>query len=289
MSDEKETFGGELAKKLPIDKIYEDAIQPLAQATGATIAMPIEALNAALSEVKKWINEKNYSVKLQEALYERLLRQLQDVTPEKIITPDRFIVVPLLRDMNYAIDSEIICQLYASLLATNMNSDTKNMAHPSFIQIIEQLSPLDAKAIDIVGFLKTYQPLIRIFACEEKPIQDERMADFDMPEFGDAKKKIPLFSHYSLPIKGLETTAEERGFIIQNLNRLGLINIDYREHIIDAEQYKPLYNELLGSTLYHSFMEETEQKGLNLQLTDGYTSPTDFGRLFFSACCRKTL
>lgn len=289
MSDEKETFGGELSKKLPIDKIYEDTIQPLAQATGTTIAMPVEALNAALSKVKKWINEKDYSVKLQKALYERLLRQLQDVSPEKIITPDRFIVVPLLRDMNYAIDSEVICQLYASLLATNMNSDTKNMAHPSFIQIIEQLSPLDAKAMDVVGFLKTYQPLIRIFACEEQPIQDERMFACDMPEFGDAKKKIPLFSHYSFPINGLETTAEERGFVIQNLNRLGLINIDYREHIINVEQYKPLYNDLLESSLYRNFMEETKQKGLNLQLTDGYTSPTDFGRLFFSACCRGTL
>lgn len=289
MSKKKETFGSELAKKLPIDKIYEDAIQPLARATGTTIAMPIEALNAALANVKLWINEKNYSVKLQNALYERLLQQLQDVSPEKIITPDRFIVVPILRDMNYAIDNEVIWKLYASLLATNMNSDTKNMAHPSFIQIIEQLSPLDAKAIDIVGYLEKPQPLIRIFACEEQPIQDERMFDCGMPEFGNAKEKSPLFSHYSFPIKGLDTTAKERGFVIQNLNRLGLINIDYREHIIDAEQYKSLYNNLLESPLYCSFIEETEQKGLHLQLTDGYTSPTDFGKLFFSVCCRETL
>lgn len=289
MSEKKETFGGELAKKLPIDKIYEDAIQPLAQATGTTAAMPVEALNAALADVRKWTNEKNYSVKVQKAMYERLLKQLENVSPEKIITPDRFIVVPILRDMNYAIDNEVIWKLYASLLATNMNSDTKNMAHPSFIQIIEQLSPLDAKAIDIVGYLEKPQPLIRIFTCEEQPIQNERMFYCGMPEFGNAKEKTPLFSHYSFPIKGLDTTAKERGFVIQNLNRLGLINIDYREHIIDAEQYKPLYNNLLESPLYCGFIEETEQKGLHLQLTDGYTSPTDFGKSFFSVCCRETL
>ena len=44
-----------------------------------------------------------------------------------------------------------------------MNSDTKNMAHPSFIRVVEQLGPLDAQAIDSVGFLEKSQPLIRIF------------------------------------------------------------------------------------------------------------------------------
>lgn len=289
MSEEKESFGGEIAKKMPVDKIYDDAIQPLAKAIGTTAAMPINALNAALSNVRKWINEKDYSVKLQKAMYEQLLRQLQDVSPEKIITPDRFIVVPILRDMNYAIDNEVIWRLYASLLATNMNSDTKNMAHPSFIQIIEQLSPLDANAIDKVGYLNDFQPLIRIFACKEQPKRNKRMSNCGMPEFGNAKKKIPLFSHYSFPIEGLETTAKERGFVIQNLNRLGLINIDYREHILDAEQYKPLYENLLESSLYHDFVEKTKQEGLNLQLTDGYTSPTDFGKLFFSVCYKEIL
>lgn len=60
-----------------------------------------------------------------------------------------------------------------------------------------------------------------------------------------------------------------------------------REHIIDAEQYKPLYNNLLADPLYHDFFDYTEQNGLHLQLTDGYTSPTDYGRLFFAVCYKK--
>ena len=180
-------------------------------------------------------------------------------------------------------------QWIARLLSKAMNIDTKDLVHPSFIEIIKQLSPLDAKAIDCIGYLSDYQPLIRIFACNEQPIQDKRMAKHNMPEFGNATLKKPLFSHYSLPIIEIETTAKERTFIIQNLNRLGLINIDYRECIIEAEQYKPLYDQLKSDPLYQGFIEECKKDGLFLQLTVGYTSPTDFGKLFFSVCCEEII
>lgn len=256
MSEKKETFGGEFAKKLPIDKIYEDAAQPLAQSVGTTLSIPIDAINAALSNVRKWINEREYTIKAQEILNDKLLEYLKGVPSERIVTPDRFIVLPLLRDINYVCDNEVIYEKYASLLATNMDSDTKNLAHPSFIQIIEQLSPLDAKLIDSAGYLIESQPLIRIFSSNEPLIQDKRMTDLNMPEFGNAEKKYPLFSHYSYSIDGLNTTATERNLVIQNLNRLGLINIDYREHIIDATQYRPLYQSLLGSSFYLDFVKD---------------------------------
>lgn len=289
MGENKETFGSEFAKKLPVDKIYEDVAQPLAQSVGTTLSIPIDAINAALSNVRKWINEREYTIKAQEILNDKLLEYLKGVPPERIVPPDRFIVLPLLRDINYVCDNEVIYEKYASLLATNMDSNTKNLAHPSFIQIIEQLSPLDAKIIDSAGYLVESQPLIRIFACNEPPLQDKRMADLNMPEFGNTEKKIPLFSHYSYSVDGLNTTAAERNLVIQNLNRLGLINIDYREHIIDATQYKPLYQSLLGSSFYLDFVKDSEQKGRYLGLTDGYTSPTDFGRLFYSVCCKAVL
>lgn len=133
--------------------------------------------NAKLANVRKWVAEEEFTLQKEELLQKKLLEWLEGVSPENIILPERYIVMPLLKDMNYAIDNEVIYDRYVALLATNMNSDTKNMAHPSFIRVVEQLSPIDAKAIDIVGYLKKSQPLIRIFACEEQPEQDENMAD----------------------------------------------------------------------------------------------------------------
>lgn len=287
MSDNKETFGGELGKEIGKQLPIREALQTTAKAIDKTLATPFQLINAKTANLRKIAAEEEFTLEKEKILKEKLLEWLRDVPPEKLIEPERYIAMPLLKDLNYAIDNEVIYNRYVSLLATNMNSDTKNMAHPSFIRVVEQLGPLDAQAIDNIGFLEKSQPLIRIFACKEQPEPDVNMDDLGMPEFGNAKNKIPLFSHYSSPIDGLETTARERGFIIQNLNRLGLINVDYREHIIDAEQYKPLYDNLLADPLYHDFFEYTEQNGLHLQLTDGYTSPTDYGRLFFAVCYKK--
>lgn len=287
MNDNKETFGGELGKEIGKQLPIREALQTTAKAIDKTLATPFQLINAKTANLRKIAAEEEFTLEKEKILREKLLEWLKDVPSEKLIEPERYIALPLLKDLNYTIDNEVIYNRYVALLATNMNSDTKNMAHPSFIRVVEQLGPLDAQAIDIVGFLEKSQPLIRIFACKEQPEQDKNLADLGMPEFGNAKNKIPLFSHYSLPIDGLETTARERGFIIQNLNRLGLINIDYREHIIDPEQYKPLYNHLLADPLYHNYVDYTEQNGLHLQLTDGYTSATDYGKLFFAVCYKK--
>lgn len=271
---------GDTLKTAPT--LYEDALQPTVQEVGKLVARIPRAINAAFSGLDKWILNKEYNVDETKKLLEH---KLSKADPDKIVTPEAYVAVPTIQYIFYCINSEELRNLYANLLAKSMNTDTKDLVHPSFVEIIKQLSPLDAKAINDLKYLCEYQPLIRIFACKEQPTPNERMLAHNMPNFGDAKIKLPLFSHYSLPIPEIESSPEQRGFVIQNLNRLGLINIDYREHIIDAVQYKPLYDQLLESPLYKNLTHKTTQDNLYLQLTDGFTSPTDFGRLFFSICC----
>lgn len=269
-----------------VPDIYDDALKPTIQESGNLLALIPRGVKAALVPYRQWIAKREYQLAETEKL---LAQKLEHVNDDKIIIPDTYVSIPAIQAISYTMDSEELRNLYARLLSKAMNIDTKDLVHPSFIEIIKQLSPLDAKAIDCIGYLSDYQPLIRIFACNEQPIQDKRMAKHNMPEFGNATLKKPLFSHYSLPIIEIETTAKERTFIIQNLNRLGLINIDYRECIIEAEQYKPLYDQLKSDPLYQGFIEECKKDGLFLQLTVGYTSPTDFGKLFFSVCCEEII
>lgn len=269
-----------------VPDIYEDALKtPLKESSDLVTLIP-QGVKAALVPFRQWIAKREYQL----AKIEKIIAQeLEHVNEDKIILPDTYVSIPVIQAISYSMDSKELRTFYARLLSKAMNVDTKDLVHPSFIEIIKQLSPLDAKAIDCIGYLSDYQPLIRVFACKEQPIQDERMAEHNMPEFGNAKIKKPLFSHYSFPIVEIETTAKERSFIIQNLNRLGLINIDYRECIIEAEQYKPLYEQLKSEPLYQGFIEDCQRNGLFLQLTVGYTSPTDFGRLFFSVCCEEII
>lgn len=267
-----------------VPDLYDDAFKSATQESGKTLALIPRAINAALVPLRQWISEREYKLAETEKL---LAKKLEHVGEEKIVSPEVYVAVPVIQAISYSMNSKELRSLYANLLAKSMNSDTKYLVHPSFVEIIKQLSPLDAIAINNLKYLYQYQPLIRIFACKEQPTPNERMIIHNMNNFGDATIKSPLFSHYSLHIPKIESSAEQRGFVIQNLHRLGLINIDYREHIIDAQEYKPLYDQLMKSSLYKKFLDKTTQDGLHLQLTDGYTSPTDFGRLFFSICCME--
>jgi hypothetical protein len=158
----------------------------------------------------------------------------------------------------------------------------KSKVHPAFGDIIKQLSPIDHLLIKNGQYLEKYCPLIRIFVCEDV-IEDK--ADFEMQEAGmlefhTSNYKVPMFSHYSLPIVNLSQNKTARSISIFNLHRLGLINTGYNEKIIKPEGYLSLYKELTEYEAYKEMCEKSKQYNLRVCLTRGYTSPTEFGRLF---------
>lgn len=130
---------GDTLKTAPT--FYEDALQPSVQEIGKFAARIPRAINAAFSGLDKWILNKEYNVDETKKL---IAQKLENVDPEKIVTPDAYVAVPTIQAISYSMDSEELRNLYANLLAKAMNSDTKEQVHPSFVEIIKQLSPIDS-------------------------------------------------------------------------------------------------------------------------------------------------
>ena len=99
------------------------------------------AINAALSPLRQWIAQREYNVAETEKL---LAKKLENIEPEKIVSPEPYVAVPALQAISYSMNSDELRELYANLLAKSMCIDTKNSVHPSFVEIIRQMSPLDA-------------------------------------------------------------------------------------------------------------------------------------------------
>ena len=175
--------------------------------------------------------------------------------------------------------TELLKELFEILLAHPLEETYENEIHPAFLDIIKQLSSLDAQLIKNARYLEDFQPIIRIFICGET--KDDDLAMAEMPGFCTSDLKVPVFSHYSLPIQNINQDAIERNISIFNLHRLGLVNTDYFEKIIEPEAYKPLYDEVVRSEVYKKASVEAEAKGFHVGLTRGYTSPTAFGRRFY--------
>lgn len=130
---------GDAIKTAPT--LYEDALQPSVQEVGKFAARIPRAINAAFSGLDKWILNKEYSIDETKKLLEK---KLENIDPEKIVEPEPYVAVPAIQAISYSMNSEELRNLYANLLAKAMNYDTKDMVHPSFVEIIKQLSPIDS-------------------------------------------------------------------------------------------------------------------------------------------------
>ena len=144
-----------LLKEVPI---YQDALQPAAKELGVALLTVTKTINVALAPISAlvWGYEQ-----IKEFLATRLAQKLKEVPEEKIVTPDATVAGPTLEALKYAGHKTELAEMYASLLATAMNVDTKNNAHPSFVEIIKQLR--GDEAIILKNVLRVHQlPIFQI-------------------------------------------------------------------------------------------------------------------------------
>lgn len=136
--------GGKVLKEVP--EAYKDLAQPTVKEMGKLMSTVPRAINAALAPLHIWIAKQEYNI---ERTKELLAIELQNISPSNIVPPEPYVAVPAIQAISYCMDSEELRTMYAKLLARSMDIDTKDKVHPAIVEIIKQLSPLDAK------FLKT--------------------------------------------------------------------------------------------------------------------------------------
>lgn len=139
-----------------VPSLYEDALQPMVKEGGKMLARIPRAINAAFAGLDKWILSKEHNIEETKKL---LAQKLQNIEPENIVEPEAYVAIPAIQAIAYSMSSEELRNLYANLLAKAMNNDTKAMVHPAYVEIIKQLSPIDAAIFKEI-YWAAQQPLI---------------------------------------------------------------------------------------------------------------------------------
>lgn len=147
---------GDTLKTAPT--LYEDALQPTTQESGEVLALIPRTIKAALLPLRQWIAEREYKLAETEKL---LAKKLEHVGEDKIVTPEAYVAVPAIQAISYSMNSEELRNLYANLLAKAMNSDTKDVVHPCFVEIIKQISPIDSLVFKTI-MKKEINPLVNL-------------------------------------------------------------------------------------------------------------------------------
>lgn len=124
-----------------VPKFLDSALTPVGKEVGERLA---DLVNLVFTPVIKAKAKRDNNLKL---FLEDLNKKVDEIPEDKLQEPPLNIVGPALEDVaKFYHDEEYLRKLFAKLIALSMNKD-KSYIHPSFIKIIEQLSPDDARMI----------------------------------------------------------------------------------------------------------------------------------------------
>lgn len=268
-------------------KIITEALQPTASEIGTLLAILPAAVNHLLTPLQLKIENSKYIREKQKAMHEKMLEQFRAIPPSVLIEPRLPFLLSAQDALPHVLTNGRLQEMFAILFANALHKDKAVFASEIFMEMLKTMTHEDTLLIMEGQYLEKPCPIIRIFECEVLGTEDEEMKAAGMPEFYSAPHKIPVFSHYALLLSNLFEDERTICFSIHNLHRHELINVDYYERILHADDYRVLYTQLINSSFYINCKQSAQNKGVNLCLTRGYTSPTDLGRSFFNACCKS--
>lgn len=243
--------------------IYQDAVQPAAQEIGKALGTVAKTVNVALAPVSALVW--GYD-KIKDFVDNKVTEKLQNVPEENIVTPPPHVAGPALESLRYTGAIEELKELYANLIASSMDSSTTENAHPSFVEIIKQLSSDEAKLL--AGFITT--------------AQETAVTIRNIREVGTGGQDA--FRNFT--VLGDRTGVQSYNRIpnyLDNLCRLGLIEIPDSYHLIGEDTYKHLEEHPFVTAIVDSI---NKNEGRKSDLVKKTIFVTGLGRQFINACVR---
>lgn len=240
-----------------VPELYEDALQPVAKESGKTIALIPRVINASLANVRIWVANQEYKIAETEKL---LAKKLENIDPEKIVSPEPYVAVPALQAISYSVDCIELRELYANLLAHSMYEDTKDSVHPAFVELIKQMSPLDAKVFKEI-MEKSVNPCINIIS---------RSPDGSFHRLIQNVTDITFAPHELVSVS------------IENLKRLNLIYIPEDGYYKNADHYNSIIHGEIYKLVESVHQDQCPQNKLDYHKKQIHK--TDFGDSFYKMC-----
>lgn len=193
------------------------------------------------------------------------LKKMSKIPEEKMQDPKISIIGPALEASKFYIDEEEIRNMFASLIASSMNTDYNHLIHHSFVEIIKQLSPLDAR---ILSKLKEISPFVS-FRNEN--------------ELGEG-----VFINEVFFWTETFQNPKENAISLLNLQRQGLIKLNYQEFLTDKALYNCYHNSSYFKEIKRLIEDEFSDPNdlpRTATIRENIISITDLGLAFRKVCC----
>lgn len=259
--DENNTINTLLNAELPssVDNALKNLTDKPSLSIGTTFA---DLWDLIFGNISKWSEKARIKRDYDIAQYrEKLTASINEIPSEKFKEPSIQITAQALEHSKYCISEEELQNMFVSLISNSMNTDFSDYVHPSFSEMIKQMSILDAK-------------IIALFKNISLPGLPVCQYCVNIPNISSGTIVVP--EHIFLEIS--DGDIPPRSMSLSSLSRLGLITISYFEYLRDQAAYEkfsihPFYK---GLQKYAPIGEISIKKGL--------VKLTPIGRSFVKVC-----
>lgn len=286
MSDNKELTAIEMnGIKIPektINDAYQDIVHPVASEVGKLIKKPVQLVNWIADCAKNYFTGSNENTK---KLQDEVQKKIENIPPEQLCDAPPNIAVPAIIANSYT-DEDYLRSLYSNLIANSMNKQFTDMAHPSFVEIIKQLSPNEAL------LLKTSKLLISdVATCE---VRYQEVSHYDNYNkwtlhpsniIRDVNPGITIYKYYIPNISNVPLPKLQ--IMIENFIRLSLITCPENKILMSKDSYSFFYRDQLSEQLESQYKNSVPTgKQCEIAHIPHYLEPTAFGKMFYNICVK---
>ncbi len=255
--------------------VLPDVIEPISSVVQQNIPETAKQTDGALSTVVGFFNNVVlYPVKKANLTFQYKLESFEDDLKEKIKhipnenlqVPPTMIAGPTLEALRYVYDEEELREMYENLLASSMDNRMVSKAHPSFVDAIKQLSPLDARVFKgIIKYNEVVSAHMRICVLGLKRYYPTAIPYHFCAELYDIGNPFEISSS------------------ISNIMRLGLVRTydtilkdDLKEKFLNHQYINDVYAEFPVGTVY----KDIDAGGTVIVLDD-------YGKSFARTCIKN--
>ena len=248
----------EVAKNEPkIKEAGSNVAESLAILSGVikNVLLPLAALNFGVEKARTYFTTR---------FVDDLSDKVKDIPQSEIVEPKASIVGPVLQGLAFSFEEAELREMYLSLLARSMDGRTASRTHPSFVDIIRQLTAEEAALIKI------------ILGNEQTSIIELRRQTASEGYRVKARHVINLID----PVSGVRYENEMLPAFIENWIRLGLVDVDYNSYLMNEQKYyswiptHPKYLEVKAA------VDLEVDKTLSVDVVNGIMTRTYFGSTF---------
>lgn len=246
-----------------IPRLYEDAASPVAKEAGVFLGRGGKFLNALLSRPVDVVSNKLNA--FWNSVDAEATERIQRIPPEQRVEPKMGHMIALYHGLETTVDSPTMKGLFLNLLQSSFDKNLASEVLPAYPETLKQMNPDEAKILCQLYRLGGQAPIIEARLTQRQ---------------NKAHGWRLIQQNFSLLAVETGCQAPQNGAVyVDNLRRLGLVDITYMATINDETLYQHIEKYFFNSNKNIQVPENYE-----ISFERGLIRLTEFGKGFCKVC-----